>query len=224
MLRLRAAMGVHVFPTAGAPLDLRRIVDTLDTRARANGLHVLQSWDFQMHRFADDIAPVLMLDYCARTGVPIHDERAALAALLDQYFVSLMFLLVVNAWGEGDANANLDRITGLLHALSGPGGSGRRFVDDAETLLMLAISHFHPEETAYDRLLERVRMLDEAHRLRVALACAATMSGHLRWGFRFMYRRDVGLMRDDNIADYPWLLFSLVTLMRAYSRLPRQIG
>jgi hypothetical protein len=31
-----------------------------------------------------------------------------------------------------------------------------------------------------------------------------------------MYQRDAGRMRDDNVVDYPWLLFSVVTLMRAY--------
>jgi hypothetical protein len=64
-----------------------------------------------------------------------------------------------------------------------------------------------------------VLTLDDAHQLRVALPSAAMLGSHLRWGLRFMYRRDIGLMRDDNIVDYPWLLFSVLAPMRAYARL-----
>lgn len=34
-----------------------------------------------------------------------------------------------------------------------------------------------------------------------------------------MYRRDLGRMRDDNTADYPWLLDALLTLVREYARM-----
>src|SRR4029453_1321511 len=33
------------------------------------------------------------------------------------------------------------------------------------------------------------------------------------------YARDTVIMRDDNVTDYPWLCFSLATLMREYSRM-----
>jgi hypothetical protein len=209
-------MRTHTFPTATTPVVLRRIVDTLDARTRKEGLHVLQGWDYLAHRFPDEIAPVLLLDFCVGAGVA-SDDRRTLAILLDQYFLTLLSLLAVRAWDDGDANANLDRVTALLRDLGGPNGSGHRFIDDAETLLLLAVSYFHPEERGYDSILERVRTLDTAHRLRFALPCAAIMASHLRWGLRFMYRREVGLMRADNEVDYRWVLFSLVTLMRAYS-------
>jgi hypothetical protein len=45
------------------------------------------------------------------------------------------------------------------------------------------------------------------------------MGSHLRFGFEATYGRDTTSMRDDNAADYPWLCFSLVTLMREYIRL-----
>jgi hypothetical protein len=215
--RLRRGMRSHTFPAASGAIALRQIVGALDVRTQREGLHVLQGWDYAAHRFPDEIAPVLLLDYCARLGVPAYGERRALAIMLDQYFLAILSLLTVRAWDEGDANENLDRIGALLRDLQGPEGSGQRFVDDAETLLLLAVSYYHPEEQGYDLILERVRTLDDAHRLRFALSCAAIMSGHLRWGLRFMYRRDVGLMRKDNVVDYPWLLFALLTLMRAYS-------
>jgi hypothetical protein len=217
LARLRHAMRTHTFVTSAGPLSLRSMVDRLDARTQGEGLHVLQGWDFVAHRFPDEIAPVLLLDFCARSGVAGLAERPALSLLLDQYFLALLALAAVRAWDDGDANENLDRVTALLAALQGKHGSGRRFVDDAETLLLLAVSYYHPEEPAYDVVLARVRTLDAEHRLRFALPCASVMASHLRWGFRFMYGRDVGAMRADNVVDYPWLLFALLTLSREYA-------
>jgi hypothetical protein len=219
LAHLRVAMRTHTFPTASAPLALTRLVETFDSRCQAEGFHVLQSWDFRAHRFADDTAPVLMLDYCARAGISASNERSALAVMLDQYFLAVVSLLAMRAWDDGDPNANLDRVSRLIQGINGPTGSGQQFVDDAEMLVLLAISHYHPAEAAYEILLNKVRTLDAQHRLRLALACSATLGGHLRWGFHFMYRRDVGLMREDNVVDYPWLLFSLATLMQEYGRM-----
>ncbi|HEX4681444.1 MAG TPA: hypothetical protein VH277_01975 [Gemmatimonadaceae bacterium] len=218
LARLRAAMRTHTFPTGGVPLALERFVRTFDGATRAEGFHVLESWDYRAHRFSECTVPVLMLDRCASQSIPDDLQRQSLAVLLDQYFLSIIGLLAVRAWDDGDANANLDRVTALVAALNGEGGGGQRFVDDAETLLLVAISHYHPHEHAYDSLIERIWTLDDDHACRVATACAATLGSHLRWGHRFMYQRDVGRMRDDNVVDYPWLLFSLVTLMRRYVR------
>lgn len=216
--RLRGAMKTNTFPTLGKPLALERVVRSFDAKTRTEGFHVLASWDYRAHRFAEDIVPVLMLDRGPAAPVRVGQERAALSVLLDQYFLSILGLVAVRAWDDGDANANLDRVATLVAALNGPSGSGHRVVDDAETLLLLAISHYHPHESAYDTLIDRVWTLDERHGLRLASACASTLGGHLRWGHRFMYERDVGRMRADNAVDYPWLLFSTATLMRAYDR------
>jgi hypothetical protein len=218
LARLRRAMHTHTLPAAVGQVRLRRIVDSLDARTRREGLHVLQGWDYVAHRFPDEIAPVMMLDYCVRAGAA-KDDRTSLAILLDQYFLALLSLLAVRAWDEGDANANLDRVTVLLRDLGGPQGSRRRFIDEAETLLLLAVSYFHPEERGYDSIRERINTLGAAHQVRCALPCASIMASHLRWGLRFMYRREVGLMRKDNEVDYRWLLFSLLALMREYSRM-----
>ena len=215
LAHLRKAMRSHEFRTTSGTVSLRRMVDTLDARTKREGMHVLQGWDFVAHQFPKDIAPVLLLDYCARIGIPAERQRPALAILLDQYFLALLSLLAVRAWDEGDPNENLDRVTAALTDLQGPDGSGHRFVDDAETLLMLAVSYYHPEEHGYDLLVQRVATLDAPHQLAFARACAALLGGHLRWGLRFMYGRDVGRMREDNVADYPLLLFAVLTLMRA---------
>jgi hypothetical protein len=221
LTHLRKGMRSHAFPTASGTINLRRMVDTLDTHTQREGMHVLQGWDFVAHRFPKEIAPILLLDYCARLGISGARARAALAILLDQYFLALVSLLAIRAWDEGNPNDNLDRVTAALHELQGPRGSGHEFVTDAETLLMLSVSYYHPEEQGYDLLVQRVSMLDAAHQLRFARACAALLGGHLRWGLRFMYGRDVGRMRDDNVADYPLLMFAVLTLARAHAA-PRQ--
>ncbi|MCX5755961.1 MAG: hypothetical protein NTX19_07575 [Gemmatimonadetes bacterium] len=216
---LRRGMRAHTFATDASPVSLRRIVDTLDARTRKEGLHVLHGWDYRTHKRPDDIAPVLLLDYCTRLGVPEPRIRESVELLLDQYWTALLALIAVRAWDDGDPNANLDRISQLVRSVNGPDGSGNPVVDDAESLLMLAVAYYHPEEQAYDELLAKVWTLDAAHRLRVALPAAAILGSHLRWGLRFMYQKDVGRMRDDNIVDYPWVLFALSTLMHEYERM-----
>ena len=99
---------------------------------------------------------------------------------------------------------------------AGVDGSGHRFVADAETLLIYA-SQFHPEERAYDRIIEKVDRLEGDHPVLFAHASVAVLSAHLRWGFWLMYDRDPIKMRRDNTGDYPWLLNSVLTLAREFS-------
>jgi hypothetical protein len=128
----------------------------------------------------------------------------------------VLSLLSLRVWDEGDADENLARVQRLLDLLQGPGGSGQRFADDAETLLLIATSHYEMKESGYALLLDRVRGLDARHRLAVAMGHAPSMGCHLRFGFEATYGRDTTLMRDDNMADYPWLCFALATVMDEY--------
>lgn len=216
--RLRSSMAAHSFATADRPVDLSKAVRKLDNRTRQDGFRVLHSWNHATHRFMDDMVPVLMLDFFERADVSEPNERLALAILLDFYFLHLLALCSMRVWDDGDADESLDRLSGMVDALQGEGGSGHQFFADAETLLIYALSQFHPEEQAYDRMIAKVTTLREAHQVRFACASAAVLSAHLRWGFWLMYERDVVRMRRDNVGDYPWLLNSVTTLMRAYSR------
>lgn len=218
--RLRIAMRSHTFETRSGSLALDRVVDELDRHTRREGFHVLQAWDYAAQRFSDENVGVLMLDHCLASGFLQREEPVALSILLDYYFLHVLALCVMRAWDAPEPDRVFDRVTSLIDRLQGPDGSGQCLVDDAETLLMLAVSHFHPEETAYDRLIGRVRELEDAQRTRFALVSAAALGGHLRWGSAVMYRRDLGRMRNDNVGDYPWLLFSLATLVRAYAAPP----
>jgi len=210
--RLRRGMRAHAFAANGTTHSLARVVQALDQRTKAEGFHVLESWDYVGHRFADQIVPVLMLDRCSATSSDASSEDTVLSILLDQYLLSVLGLIVARAWDDPEPDAVFDHVTRILRTVEGPS----RFVDDAETLLLLAVSHYHPHEAAYGVLVDRIATLDASHRLSFALSCAPVLSGHFRWGLRFMYQRDFGRLRDDNVVDYPWLLLAMRTLAEAY--------
>jgi len=194
-------------------------LERFDHRTRQEGFHVLHDWDGRADRVADDTIPVNVLDYLAsRRGAEATDAHA-LALLVDYYYFHVLQLLALRVWDEGDADANLERIDRLLEALQGSDGSGHRFATNAATLILIATSHFEVVERGYARLLRRVKALDRVHRTQVALGHAASMGCNLRFGFEATYGRDTLQMRDDNVADYPWLSFALATVMQEYSRL-----
>jgi hypothetical protein len=223
LLRLRESMRSHGWTVGARSFDSARAVEKLDRKTRQIGFHVLHDWDGIADRVNEDTIPVDVLNYLDdRRGEEAADP-ARLAMLLDYHFMHLLGLLSVRVWDEGDADDNLDRVDALLQLLQGPHGSGQLFAADAETLLLLATSHFEMYERGYAVLLEQVRTLNERHRRRVALGHAVSMGCHLRFGFEATYGRDTINMRDDNVADYPWLLFSLATLMEQYVQ-QRQAG
>ena len=218
LVRLRDHMRANVWPAAAQRIDLERIVSTFDHTTRQDGFHVLHDWDGKADRVNEDTIPVDVLTYLIeRRGGQAADPRA-LAILVDYHFFHILALFSLRIWDEGDADANLDRVNRLLTALQGPEGSGQRFVANAETLLLIATSHFELRERGYDTLLARVRTLNAGHRTAIALGHAPSMGCHLRFGFEATYRRDTLVMRRDNLADYPWLCFALATLMQEYSR------
>ncbi len=217
--RLRSSMQTHIFRASVDVFSLSQMIEELAEKTRDDGFHVLQAWDFGTHQFSEENVPTLMMDFWTKTAPEIRLERSSLAILLDYYFLHILALCAMRAWDGSNADAALDRVTKLVEHLQGPEGSGHQFVQNSETLLVLAVSHFHPEDQAYDRLVEKVRSLNSRHQLNFALIGSAVLASHLRWGFSVMYRRDLGRMRDDNTADYPWLLDALLTLAREYARM-----
>jgi hypothetical protein len=219
LLRLRDSMRAHTWAAGGSQVNLGRIVKAFDALTREDGFHALNDWDGEADKVNEDTIPVDVLNYLIekRGDGPI--DPVVLAILLDYYFFHILSLLSLRVWDEGDADENFDRLDGLLADLQGPDGSRQPFVGNAETLLLIATSHFEVVEQGYDKLLARVRTLNRAHQANVALGHAASMGSHLRFGFEATYGRDTVNMRNDNVADYPWLCFALVTVMREYARL-----
>jgi len=218
LARLRHGLRAHTLPVGAQTIDLEPIVRTYDKRTRREGFHVLHDWDGKAGRVNPDTIPVDVLNYViAQRGAAPFDRRA-IAVLVDYYLLHLLSLLTLRVWDEGDADANLDRVDALLRALQGDGGSGYRFVEDAATLLLVATSHYELREEGFHTLLARVRTLNDRHRTAIALVHAASLGSHLRFGFEATCGRDTVATRDDNVADYPWLGFSLATLMREYDR------
>jgi hypothetical protein len=214
--RLGEAMRTDVWHARDVTVNLARTIEAFDRRTRDEGFHALHDWDGESDAVNPETIPVDVLEFVARLRGTGRAEPAVVAILLDYYLFHLLALLSLRVWDEGDADANLDRLDGLLAELQGEAGSGQRFAANAETLVLIATSHFEPREDGYALLLERVRTLNAPHRLNVALGHAASMGCHLRFGFEATYARDIGAMRTDNAADYPWLCFSLATLMRGY--------
>jgi hypothetical protein len=197
----------------------QRFVRRFDAMTCGEGFNVLHDWDGKADSVNRDIIPIDVLTYLIDTRGAEAYAHDAVAILLDYYYFHLLALLAMRIWDEGDADANLDRVAGMLGQLQGSNGSGQRFADDAETLILIGTSHFELFEDGYYRLLARVRTLSRTHQINIALGHAASMGSHLRFGFQATYARDTVAMRDDNTADYPWLCFSLVTILREYARL-----
>jgi hypothetical protein len=208
--RLREVMQSHA---------LAPFVPEFDRLGRADGFHALHDWDGIADHVNPEIIPVDVLDYAVRSGAELA-RGPAIAILLDYYFLHVLALLSLRIWDEGDADENLERLDRLLDLLQGDGGSGHLFVDHAGTLLLLATAHFELEERGYAALLEKVRGLTADHRAAIALDHAGALGCHLRFGFEATYARDIGIMRADNVADYPWLAFALDELLAEYERRP----
>jgi len=219
LVRLRDSMRSNVWKAGTAEFPLGRIVRAFDSLTRRDGFHVMHDWDGIADRVNEDTIPVDVLNYVAEQRGAGETDAVVLSILLDYYFLHVLALLSLRIWDEGDADARLRQLGRLLDRLQGPDGSGQRFAANAETLVLLATSHFEIDEQGYDALLAKVRTLDQPHRTNVALGHAASMGSHLRFGFEATYARDTVIMRDDNVTDYPWLSFSLATLMREYSRM-----
>ena len=216
---LRDAMRANQFRARGHQIFLDRAVRSYDGRTRAEGFHILHDWDGVAQRTNPDIIPIDVLHFIAEQRGAEPASRAELEILLDYYFMHVLALLTTRVWDEGNADENLARIDALLQHLQGSNGSGQLFAADAATLMLIGTSHYEPQEWGYDKLLARVRTLDERHRFEIGLGHAQSMGCHLRFGFEAQCGRDTLALRDDNLADYPWLCFALAAVIGEYSRL-----
>ena len=219
LAELRDDMRANRFRARGQQLFLDRAITSFDGRTRTEGFHILHDWDGVAQASNPDIIPIDVLTFLAEQRGGDSANPVELAVLLDYYFMHVLALLTMRIWDDGDPDENLERLNTLLAELQGPNGSGQQFAADAETLMLIGTSHYEPEEWGYGRLLTKVRSLNETHQFRVGLGHAASMGCHLRFGFEAQCGRDTLALRDDNLADYPWLCFALAAVMREYARL-----
>lgn len=220
LLRLRDGMRTHVWHVGARRVDLSPAIAEYDFRTReAEGLHALHDWDGVADRVNDDTIAVDVLNFLVRLQGQQPAQPLPVAILLDYYLVYLLALLSLRAWDEDDAERQLAEVESLLAEIQGPGGSGQPFCGDAEALALLATAHYEPKEHGYAMLLDRVRALGPARRRRTALQHCAAMGCHLRFGFEATYGHDIIRMRDDNVADYPWLCFAVAGAAEEYVRL-----
>ena len=218
LLRLRDAMRANTLKAGAHQIFLDRMVRTFDGRTRAEGFHILHDWDGVAQQVNPDVIPVDVLHFLVEQRGNDEAGTVEAAVLLDYYFMHVLALLTMRIWDEGDADANLDRVNALLVDLQGPNGSGQQFADNAETLMLIGTSHYEPQEWGYGQLLAKVRTLNQGHQAKIGLGHASSMGCHLRFGFEAQCGRDTVALRDDNVADYPWLCFALAAVMREYAR------
>ena len=219
LLRLRDSLRANEFKSSVQPVFLDRLIRTYDGRTRAEGFHVLHDWDGVSQQVNPDIIPVDVLHFLVDQRGSETTTTVELAILLDYYFAHVLQLLTLRVWDDGDADQNFDRVAELLGELQGPNGSGQQFAADAETLLLIGTSHYELDERGFTTLLAKVRTLNEDHQAKIGLGHVASLGCHLRFGFEAQCGRDTVALRDDNIADYPWLCFALAATMRQYDRL-----
>ena len=219
LLALRDAMRANRFRAVGQQIFLDRVMSSFDGRTRGEGFHILHDWDGVAQQTNPDIIPIDVLHFLVEQRGAEAPTQIEPAILLDYYFMHVLSLLTMRVWDEGDANQNYARLNAMLTELQGPNGSGQQFAADAETLMLIGTSHYEPEEWGYGRLLSRVRTLDDQRQFKIGLGHASSMGCHLRFGFEAQCGRDTLLLRDDNVADYPWLCFALGAVMREYTRL-----
>jgi hypothetical protein len=218
LLKLRDAMRANTFKAGAHQIFLDRMIRTFDGRTRADGFHILHDWDGASQQVNPDVIPVDVLHFLVRQRGADEAGTIEAAILLDYYFMHVLALLAMRIWDDGGADANLDRLNALLADLQGPNGSGQQFADNAETLMLIGTSHYEPHEWGYGKLLEKAHTLNHDHQFEMGLGHASSLGCHLRFGFEAQCGRDTLALRDDNIADYPWLCFALAAVSREYAR------
>ncbi len=216
--QLRLAMRTHTWSGAGQRASMARSITSCDQRTRTEGFHALHDWDGIADHVNPEIIPVDVLDFVRRVRGEGRPDSATLLILVDYYFFHLLSLLALRVWDTGSPDDALGRVGGLVNHLQGPRGSGQPFVADPETLLLIATSHYEPDERGYESLLRQVHDLSTERQLAVALGHAASMGAHLRFGFHATYARSTEAMRDDNVADYPWLHYAADLVLQEYER------
>ncbi|HEX5070546.1 MAG TPA: hypothetical protein VFV78_10065 [Vicinamibacterales bacterium] len=220
----RQWLATHRLKAPGVNCDWRDLVDSLDRQTRREGFHVLHEWDGKALRVVNASIVVSVLDFLAARRGNEPTDRGALAILVDYYFVYLLALAAMRAWDTPDPSATLGRVTSVLAQLHGDESSGQRFADDAEMLLLIATSHYEPEEDGFRLWLERVRELPRERRVTVAMQHAHAMGAHLRYAYEITTAKSIPGTREDNVADYPWLRWSLLTLIEEFDRLSADPG
>lgn len=214
--QLRLAMRTHSWSGNGQRVAIVKAVHACDLLTQDEGFHALHDWDGIADHVNPEIIPVDVLDFVRRIRSEHRPDGSTLSILVDYYFFHILSLLALRAWDTDDPDRALERVGTLTNLLQGEHGSGQPFVGDPETLLLLATSHFEPDERGYVTLLDRVRGLSAERQLAVGLGHASCTGSHLRFGFQATYGRDPEAMRKDNFADYPWLHFAAEAVLREY--------
>ena len=101
LLRLCHGMRSNLWKTPTQAFTLERFVQKYDARTRQEWIHALHDWDGKADRVNENTIPVDVLDYLIAKRGAEPPDRAALAILLDYYF---LYLLARSRSGVGQAS------------------------------------------------------------------------------------------------------------------------
>lgn len=217
---LRQMMREHLWKASGRSVPMAAMIREADAATRRDGFHALNDWDGVADHVNPEIIPVDVLTYIRALRPDRPASTVAVAVLIDYYFFHIVSLLALRVWDTDDPSSALSEVGELLDALQSPEGSGQLFVSNAETLLLIATSHYEPDEHGYGELLTRMADLSQGQQDAVALGHAASLGAHLRFGFLATYARQPVEMRADNVADYPWLVWAVATVLQRLEAMP----
>ena len=215
---LRDAMRANRFRAAGQQIFLERAVTSFDGRTRAEGFHILHDWDGVAQQTNPDIIPVDVLHFLAeqRGADAVERARARDPARL-----------LLHARPRAADHAHLGRrrcrtrissaLNAMLAELQGPERQRpavcrRRRDADADRHVALRAGRVGLRQAAREGA--------DARRARTSSGSASAMRRAWAVTCVLASRRSAAAtrwrLRDDNIADYPWLCFALAAVMREY--------
>jgi hypothetical protein len=218
LVKLRRAFELHAIELGGQKIKLTAEIRELDRATRVEGFNAMNDWNGPAVSISRTTIPVDMLNFVIEKRGTEDADLRVLAILVDFYFLYLLALLSLRVWDDGRPDDHIGRLQELLDHLQSEQGGGQLFASNAETLMIIATSHYEPEEHGYRLYLDRVKTLGWERQVYVALGHAQTMGCHLRFGYESTYNNNFTYMRDDNGADYPWLHYALGVLIRQYGQ------
>ena len=139
-------MRSHVWTIDEREFDFARAIEKLDRKTRQIGFHVLHDWDGIADRVNDDTIPVDVLHYL----IDRRGEEPASAARWPCCSITTSCTCWRCCRCASGTRAMPTRTstvwTSCCDLLQGPDGSGQPFATDAETLLLIATSHYEMYE------------------------------------------------------------------------------
>ena len=221
LARVRDALRTNLRDAGGPYTALDGLVTRLDARTRRDGFHVLHDWDGAADRVNPETIAVDVASFGQRIAAATNPAMPPPRRFCSTITTPTCSACSRCARGTRGTPTRIS-IASILAAGAAAGGrrqrapvrlAGRHAASDRDRALRAERERLQraPREGASGRSISVTR-------IEVAVDHAVAMGCHLRFGFEasgWARRRRRRVMRADNAADYPWLHFSIETLLDA---------